>query len=139
VRELGDETLRKIAVEITDTLRRSTTVDWQSAKASARVSGFLVRRTLQRWRYPPDKTDGAVDLVLTQAEALSDRWSAPDRGKSTIRRSEGEALVHVGLVHLPEERRTYADSDSTYRYRAGFLVARVKSTQTGPVSDPKPA
>ncbi|WP_113773080.1 type I restriction enzyme endonuclease domain-containing protein, partial [Vibrio cholerae] len=29
VRELGDEILKKIAVEITDKLRKSTTVDWQ--------------------------------------------------------------------------------------------------------------
>ncbi len=28
VRELGDETLKKIAVEITEKLRKSTTVDW---------------------------------------------------------------------------------------------------------------
>ncbi|WP_413765742.1 type I restriction enzyme endonuclease domain-containing protein, partial [Vibrio vulnificus] len=29
VRELGDEILKKIAVEISDKLRKSTTVDWQ--------------------------------------------------------------------------------------------------------------
>ncbi len=28
VKELGDETLRKIAVELTENLRRSATVDW---------------------------------------------------------------------------------------------------------------
>jgi type I restriction enzyme R subunit len=75
VRELGDETLRKIAVEITDQLRRSTTIDWQKRESVRARLRILVRRTLQRWRYPPDKTDGAVALVLKQAEALSDQWS----------------------------------------------------------------
>ncbi len=42
--------------------------------ASLRI---LVRRTLQRWKYPPDNREGAIELVLKQAEALSDRWSAP--------------------------------------------------------------
>ncbi|MBQ0961021.1 type I restriction endonuclease subunit R [Ideonella sp. 4Y11] len=75
VRELGDETLKKIAVEITEKLRASTTVDWQvrdSVRAKLRI---LVRRTLQRWKYPPDQQADAVELVLKQAETLSDQWS----------------------------------------------------------------
>ncbi len=57
VRELGDEILKKIAIEITDKLRASTTVDWQvreSVRAKVRI---LVRRTLQRYKYPPDQAD----------------------------------------------------------------------------------
>ncbi|HJH31560.1 MAG TPA: type I restriction endonuclease subunit R [Methanosarcinaceae archaeon] len=75
VRELGDETLKKIAVEITEKLRRSTTVDWQvrdSVRAKLRI---LVRRTLQRYKYPPDMAADAVELVLEQAEALSNAWT----------------------------------------------------------------
>ena len=75
VRELGDDILKKIAVEITEKLRRSTTVDWQvrdSVRAKLRI---LVRRTLQRWKYPPDKATEAVELVLKQAEALSNSWT----------------------------------------------------------------
>lgn len=34
-----------------------------------------VRRTLQRWKYPPDKADGAIELVMKQAEILSNEWS----------------------------------------------------------------
>ena len=75
VRELGDEILKKIAVEITEKLRKSTTVDWQvrdSVRARLRI---LVRRTLQRYKYPPDKAADAVELVLKQAEALSNAWT----------------------------------------------------------------
>lgn len=75
VRELGDETLKKIAVEITEKLRRSTTVDWQvrdSVRAKLRI---LVRRTLQRYKYPPDMAAEAVELVLKQAEVLSNTWT----------------------------------------------------------------
>jgi type I restriction enzyme R subunit len=75
VRELGDDVLKKIAVEITDKLRASTTVDWQVRESVRARLRILVRRCLQRWKYPPDKQEGAVELVLRQAEALSDRWS----------------------------------------------------------------
>ncbi|EHK9051441.1 type I restriction endonuclease subunit R [Vibrio vulnificus] len=75
VRELGDEILKKIAVEITDKLRKSTTVDWQVRDSVRARLKILVRRTLQRWKYPPDKAAEAVELILKQAETLSDSWT----------------------------------------------------------------
>lgn len=75
VRELGDEILKKIAVEITDKLRASTTVDWQVRESVRAKLRILVRRTLQRYKYPPDQAIEAVELILQQAEVLSNSWS----------------------------------------------------------------
>ena len=75
VRELGDETLKKIAVEITEKLRASTTIDWQVRESVRAKLRILVRRCLQRWKYPPDQQPDAVELVLKQAETLSNAWS----------------------------------------------------------------
>ncbi|MEW6765178.1 MAG: type I restriction endonuclease subunit R, partial [Pseudomonadota bacterium] len=55
VRELGDDILKKIAIEITEKLRASTTVDWQVRESVRARLRILVRRTLQKWKYPPDK------------------------------------------------------------------------------------
>lgn len=74
VRELGDETLKQIAVEITEKLRKSTSVDWQVRESVRAKLRNLVRRTLRRWKYPPDKTPEAVELVLKQAEVLCAGW-----------------------------------------------------------------
>ncbi|MCE5360886.1 MAG: type I restriction endonuclease subunit R [Acidithiobacillus sp.] len=75
VRELGDEILKKIAVEITEKLRASTTVDWQVRESVRARLRILVRRTLQKWKYPPDQQADAVELVLQQAESLANAWS----------------------------------------------------------------
>ena len=75
VRELGDETLKKIAVELTVSLRRSVTVDWavrDTVRAKLRV---MVRTLLKRYKYPPDKQEAATEIVLKQAEALSAEWA----------------------------------------------------------------
>jgi type I restriction enzyme R subunit len=74
VRELGDDILKKIAVEITEKLRNSTSVDWQVRESVRAKLRNLVRRTLRRWKYPPDKQDDAVELVLKQAEVLCAGW-----------------------------------------------------------------
>nr|WP_271196253.1 type I restriction endonuclease subunit R [Pseudomonas turukhanskensis] len=75
VRELGDETLKKIAAELTEKLRASTTIDWQVRESVRAKLRILVRRCLQRWKYPPDQQSDAVELVLKQAESLSNEWS----------------------------------------------------------------
>jgi type I restriction enzyme R subunit len=75
VRELGDEVLKKIAIEITEKLRASTSVDWQVRESVRAKLRILVRRCLQKWKYPPDKQLEAVELVLKQAESLSNEWS----------------------------------------------------------------
>lgn len=75
VRELSDETLKKIAHELTDNLRKNITVDWsqrESIRASLRL---MVKRILRKYKYPPDLADAAVELVLQQAEALGESWS----------------------------------------------------------------
>jgi type I restriction enzyme R subunit len=76
VREMGDEILKKIAVEITEKLRKSTTVDWQKRESVRAKLRLLVRRTLRRYKYPPDQQKKAMELVMEQAEALADEWSS---------------------------------------------------------------
>lgn len=75
VRELGDDILKAIATELTDKLRKSTTIDWQKRDSVRARLRNLVRITLRRYKYPPDKQEEAIQLVLAQAEKLSDEWS----------------------------------------------------------------
>ena len=75
VRELTDETLKKIAHELTENLRKNITVDWskrESVRASLRL---MVKRILRKYKYPPDMADSAVEMVLQQAEVLGEQWS----------------------------------------------------------------
>ena len=75
VRELTDETLKKIAHELAENLRKNLTVDW-SARASVQARlRLMVKRILRKYRYPPDRQEAAVDLVLRQAEAMGEAWA----------------------------------------------------------------
>jgi type I restriction enzyme, R subunit len=73
---LGDEVLRAIARELTETVKRNATIDWtqkQSVQAAMRVA---VRRILRKHGYPPDLQQQAVDTVLEQAEQLGFEFAA---------------------------------------------------------------
>lgn len=76
VRELGDEILKKIAHELTEKLRKSTSVDWQVRESVRAKLRNLVRIVLRRYKYPPDQQQIAIELVLKQAEVLSEAWSS---------------------------------------------------------------
>ncbi|MEZ5702944.1 MAG: DUF3387 domain-containing protein [Burkholderiaceae bacterium] len=53
VRELGDDGTKRSPSKITEKLRASTTVDWQVRESVRARLRILVRRALQRWKYPP--------------------------------------------------------------------------------------
>ena len=72
VRELTDETLKKIAHELTESLRQNLSVDGSKRESVRAKLRLLVKRILRKYTYPPDQQDAAVELVLRQAEALAE-------------------------------------------------------------------
>ena len=76
VQVLGDETLRDIARELVETVRKNVRIDWtlrENVRANLRR---LVKRVLRKHGYPPDKQEKATGTVLEQAEVLSAEWAA---------------------------------------------------------------
>jgi type I restriction enzyme R subunit len=74
VQVLGDETLRTIARELVETVRKNVTIDWtmrENVRAQLRV---MVKRILRKYGYPPDKQEKATQTVLEQAALLSSGW-----------------------------------------------------------------
>jgi type I restriction enzyme R subunit len=76
VRELTDETLKKIAHELTENLRKNLSVDWSERESVRAKLRLMVKRILRKYKYPPDLQEGAIELVLQQAKALGESWMA---------------------------------------------------------------
>jgi type I restriction enzyme R subunit len=74
VRELTDETLKKIAHELTENLRQNLAVDWSERESVRAKLRLMVKRILRKYKYPPDLQDAAVELVLQQVQALGEAW-----------------------------------------------------------------
>jgi type I restriction enzyme R subunit len=76
VKVLGDETLKAIARELVETVRKNATIDWtvrETVRAQMRV---MVKRILRKYGYPPDKQEKATHTVIEQAEVIARDWSA---------------------------------------------------------------
>lgn len=69
---MGEEVLVEMAREVAKKLRENLTVDWavrDSVRAKLRI---LIRTLLRKYRYPPDQQQDAVEMVLRQAEVISE-------------------------------------------------------------------
>ncbi|MCW5829976.1 MAG: type I restriction endonuclease subunit R [Deltaproteobacteria bacterium] len=76
VKVLGDDTLRNIARELVEKVRKNATIDW-TVKESVRAKlRSLVKVILKRYGYPPDKQEKAIQTVLSQAELFAEKWAA---------------------------------------------------------------
>jgi len=94
VKVLGEPTLVKIARELVETVKRNVTIDWtlrENVRAHLRV---IVKRILRKYGYPPDKQEKATQLVLEQAEVLSEGWAS-------ARRSIGDPVVRFDHEKAP--------------------------------------
>ena len=72
---LGEEILKKIARELTDLIKKNVSIDWRIREAVRANIRVMVKKLLKRYGYPPDKRQMATDLVIEQAELLSDKWA----------------------------------------------------------------
>ncbi len=75
VQVLGDASLRIIAQELAENVRKNVSLDWtqrENVRAKLRV---IVKRILKKYGYPPDKQERATQTVLEQAEVLSEGWA----------------------------------------------------------------
>lgn len=76
VRVMGDNALKAIARELADTVRKNASIDWSVREQVRANLRRLVKRVLRKYGYPPDKQEKAAQVVLEQAELLSQEWIA---------------------------------------------------------------
>jgi len=76
VKVLGNEQFRMIDRYIAYKVRKNATIDWTIKESVRARLMVIVRRILNKYGYPPDKQEQAVDLVMKQAENLADIWTA---------------------------------------------------------------
>ena len=69
--ELGDDTLKQIAHELVDIVRRDAKTDWNVKEQVRAKLRATIKRLLLKYGYPPDQEAAATQLVLDQAEVIA--------------------------------------------------------------------
>jgi type I restriction enzyme R subunit len=73
---LGEPTLKRIAQEIVQTMRRNITIDWARRENVRAHLRRLVKRILRKHGYPAEQYEQVAETVLEQAQLFADEWAA---------------------------------------------------------------
>ena len=67
-----NEELIAITKELTETLRRNRTIDWQKRDSARARMRMLIKKLLKKHKYPPEGMEDAVQTVMIQCELWAD-------------------------------------------------------------------
>jgi type I restriction enzyme, R subunit len=74
VREMKHEDLVRLAQELTRKVRENIKVDWAVRESTQAALRVMVRDLLDKYGYPPDFSNMAIETVIKQAESLTEEW-----------------------------------------------------------------
>ena len=67
-----NDELIAITKELSDTLRKNRTIDWQKKESARARMRMLIKKLLKKHKYPPEGMEDAVQTVMTQCELWTD-------------------------------------------------------------------
>ena len=67
-----NDELIAITKELTDTLRKNRTIDWQKRESARAEMRMMIKKLLKKHKYPPEGMEDAVATVMTQCELWTD-------------------------------------------------------------------
>lgn len=70
-----NDELIAITKELTDTLRKNKTIDWQKRESARAKMRMVIKKLLKKHKYPPEGMEDAVQTVMTQCELWTDNYN----------------------------------------------------------------
>lgn len=67
-----NDELIAITKELTETLRKNKTIDWQKKETARAKMRMLIKKLLKKHKYPPEGVEDAVQTIMTQCELWTD-------------------------------------------------------------------
>ncbi len=65
--------------ELTETLRKNKTIDWQKQETARANMRMIVKKLLKKYKYPPEGMEDALETVMFQCELWTDNNDMGDR------------------------------------------------------------
>ena len=112
LKEMKDEVLIQLAHELTETVRKNRTADWDKKESARAFMRREIKRLLRKYHYPPTKADEAVQTVVMQAELMGENYdikSSENKNanvKSSIQYSVNNS-ENLGMVAEESEKYKY--------------------------------
>ena len=90
---INDETLKKIAQELTVSIRGNITIDWSVRKSAQAGMRKIIKRLLKKYDYPPNEAKKALETVMRQAELMCGNVDMDELVLDMVAEEKGEYEV----------------------------------------------
>ncbi|MBU3227086.1 type I restriction endonuclease subunit R [Clostridium algidicarnis] len=90
---INDETLKKIAQELTVSIRNNITIDWSVRKSAQAGMRKIIKRLLKKYDYPPSEAKKALETVMRQAELMCGNVDMDEFELDMVAEEKGEYEV----------------------------------------------
>ena len=87
--------------ELTEALRRNSTIDWQKRTQARAKMRIMIKRLLKKYNYPPDDVPKALQTVMRQCELWAD--NIMDVGKKSYLNDSSEDEGALRVAEDPEQ------------------------------------
>lgn len=68
----SNEDLVALTKELTETLRKNKTIDWQKKESARAKMRMIVKKLLKKYKYPPEGQEDALKTIISQCEMWTD-------------------------------------------------------------------
>jgi len=79
----SNEELVAMTKELTDSLRKNRTIDWQKKESARAGMRRMIKHLLKKYHYPPEEAANALEIVIKQCEQWTDNEQENYSTKST--------------------------------------------------------
>jgi type I restriction enzyme R subunit len=93
-----NEELVAITKELTETLRKNQTVDWQKRDSARAKMRMIIKKLLRKHKYPPEGMDDAIQTVMTQCELWTDNVMDTESSDRKMASYDFGSGIEAGMV-----------------------------------------
>ena len=91
----SNEDLIALTKELTDTLRKNKTIDWQKKESARAKMRIIVKKLLKKYKYPPEGQEDALKTVISQCEMWTDNVADFEEHVKEYKFNENEGLLQA--------------------------------------------
>lgn len=106
----SNDELVALTRELTESLRKNRTIDWQKRDSARARMRILVKRLLKHHKYPPEGMEDAVQTVMEQCELWADNSDMEDR----VTAYSDRLNYYANATSSMDDRNMAADTKVTY-------------------------
>ncbi len=80
----SNEDLIALTKELTETLRKNKTIDWQKKESARAKMRMIVKKLLKKYKYPPEGQEDALKTVISQCELWTDNVAVFTESENSV-------------------------------------------------------